>query len=218
MTIDAVGDNKATRMLTMKEASATDATALAQQMDLIEIEQKDNSKLMKAILAVTLGVSLLVGCADSINITQNMAAKKTVIPESTTVYIALPRDGSYGNTNYSGSGKTVASIIRAAFLKHLVDVDVGRDYQSYKQALASSASQPVDLLVYPSILHWEDRATEWSGIPDKASIKIVIYSLSDESVISSVTIDGTSGLATFGGDHPQDLLPEPVGTYVDSLF
>jgi hypothetical protein len=29
-------------------------------------------------------------------------------------------------------------------------------------------------LVFPTILEWEDRATEWSGIPDKASIKIAM--------------------------------------------
>ncbi|MDB3946228.1 DUF4823 domain-containing protein [Gammaproteobacteria bacterium] len=31
-------------------------------------------------------------------------------------------------------------------------------------------------------------------------------------------MDGSSGLATFGGDHPQDLLPESVTKYVGALF
>ncbi|WP_274523310.1 DUF4823 domain-containing protein [Pseudomonas abietaniphila] len=31
-------------------------------------------------------------------------------------------------------------------------------------------------------------------------------------------IKGSSGLATLGGDHPQDLLPEPVAECVSSLF
>ncbi|MCH1920902.1 DUF4823 domain-containing protein [Shewanella sp. A3A] len=173
---------------------------------------------MKTLLVVALTVLFLCGCADTTNITQNVAAQKISIPENSTAYIALPRDGSYGSTNYTGSGSSVANIIRAALLKHLVDVEVARDYQSYQQALDTSSMRKVDLMVYPSILHWEDRATEWSAIPDRVSVKIVIVSMASGKVISSVTIDGKSGVATFGGDHPQDLLPEPVATYVDSLF
>jgi hypothetical protein len=45
-----------------------------------------------------------------------------------------------------------------------------------------------------------------------------VYDLGTSEVVSAVTIDGKSGLATFGGDHPQDLLSEPVVKYVNSLF
>jgi len=37
-------------------------------------------------------------------------------------------------------------------------------------------------------------------------------------LISSGVIKGRSGLATFGGDHPQDLLPEPVAEFLSSVF
>ncbi|WP_254924651.1 DUF4823 domain-containing protein [Aeromonas sp. A35_P] len=30
--------------------------------------------------------------------------------------------------------------------------------------------------------------------------------------------EGKSKWATFGGDHPQDLLPEPTEKYVNSLY
>ncbi len=36
--------------------------------------------------------------------------------------------------------------------------------------------------------------------------------------MDSAIIKGKSGLATFGGDHPQDLLPKPVGEYIDALY
>jgi hypothetical protein len=72
--------------------------------------------------------------------------------------------------------------------------------------------------VAPEILHWGDRATEWSGIPDKIEIKISVYDAQFETELASSVVNGKSKWATFGGDHPQDLLPEPVNQYVESLY
>ncbi len=84
--------------------------------------------------------------------------------------------------------------------------------------LASARKVGAKYLAVPTILEWEDRATEWSGIPDKASIKLSIIDLETNSTLDSVIIKGKSGIATFGGDHPQDLLPKPTYEYVASLY
>lgn len=68
------------------------------------------------------------------------------------------------------------------------------------------------------ILHWEERATEWSGKPDRIEIQIIIYDLSTKKQIVNSTYTGKSKWATFGGDHPQDLLAEPTQTFVDALY
>jgi hypothetical protein len=73
-------------------------------------------------------------------------------------------------------------------------------------------------LVYPTILEWEDRATEWSMLPDRASINVDIVDVTDGRTIESVVINDKSGIATLGGDHPQDLLPIPVEEFVSTLF
>ncbi|ELW8199044.1 DUF4823 domain-containing protein, partial [Yersinia enterocolitica] len=67
-------------------------------------------------------------------------------------------------------------------------------------------------------LHWEDRATEWSGKPDIIAIKITVYNAASDNIISSTIINGKSKWATFGGDHPQDLLAKPVSEYISSLY
>jgi Domain of unknown function (DUF4823) len=67
-------------------------------------------------------------------------------------------------------------------------------------------------------LQWEDRATEWSAKPDVASVKISIVAAKSGQLIDSAVINGKSGLATFGGDHPQDLLPKPMADYASSMF
>lgn len=97
-------------------------------------------------------------------------------------------------------------------------METGHEYQSYKESLNYAQTNNFDYLIFPPILEWEDRATEWSGIPDKASIKISIIKVSTSKTIDSAIIKGKSGVATFGGDHPQDLLVKPVDDYVNSLF
>ena len=90
----------------------------------------------------------------------------------------------------------------------------GDNMASEDAAKASGATY----LVAPEILHWEDRATEWSGKPDRVDVDIRVIAPTSGAVIASSVISGKSKWATFGGDHPQDLLPEPVDEYVGTLF
>jgi hypothetical protein len=134
------------------------------------------------------------------------------------VYVSVPRDGVYGNINYGGSGKNVSRIITMAFSKYNGIVESASRYQSFKEAILYAKNNKYNYLVFPTILEWEDRATEWSGISDRVSIKIAVFNVKTEKRLSSAIVKGKSGWATFGGDHPQDLLPEPVEQYTDSLF
>jgi hypothetical protein len=70
----------------------------------------------------------------------------------------------------------------------------------------------------PVILHWEERNTEWSGKPDRIEIQVLIYDTTTREVIASSRFSGKSKWATFGGDHPQELLPEPTNEFVDNLY
>lgn len=56
-----------------------------------------------------------------------------------------------------------------------------------------------DHYIIPEILHWEDRATEWSGKPDKIEIKVTIHEGQDSKELTSAIISGKSKWATFGG-------------------
>ena len=171
---------------------------------------------MKKYIVIFISI-LLVSCADSHQVLKT-SSSSIKLDKNSSAYISIPRDGRYGQINYTGSGATTSQIILLAFSKYLTQVETGLEYQSYKDALNYAKNNGFDYLIFPSILAWEDRATEWSGIPDKASIKIVIVEVSTSKPVDSVIINGRSGLATFGGDHPQDLLPKPVGDYVESLF
>jgi len=169
------------------------------------------------LVSIVLFVALLSACAD----THQLLRTGREIPKlekSKTVFVSVPKDGRYGQTVYSGSGPNTTQIVLMAFSQYAKRVEFGHDYQTFEEALNAARKHGATYLVVPTILEWEDRATEWSGIPDKASIRISIIDTGNAETIDSVIIKGKSGLATFGGDHPQDLLPKPVGEYVKSLF
>ncbi|MBX8485600.1 DUF4823 domain-containing protein [Pseudomonas cichorii] len=162
-------------------------------------------------------VAVLAGCADSHSWVpqQNGSARVTATDR---IYISTPVDGEYGNRTYTGSGRNTSKIFSNAMSARNRFVRVGAVSGNFDDAIAQAQRANQDILVFLSIQHWEDRATEWSMIPDKVEVKVDVVRIQTGEVISSGIIRGKSGLATFGGDHPQDLLPEPVDEFVSSLF
>ncbi len=133
------------------------------------------------------------------------------------VAIAMPANGSYGGKEYVGSGSSTATSVRAAFAKFARETIVVPDCQTLS-CLTQKAGANADYLVVPEILHWEDRNTEWSGKKDKLEVKISIYDARSTKLLAASLLAGKSKWATFGGDHPHDLLPEPINDYVATLF
>jgi len=168
---------------------------------------------------ITLGfIAFLSGCADSHQLVRVGEGLSTSLEETDNIYISIPKDGKYGDKNYIGSGISTSQLILIAFSKFSNKVNTGQKYQSFEKALSHARTNNYNYLVFPIILEWEDRATEWSGIPDRASIKISLIETESGDSMESAIITGKSGIATFGGDHPQDLLALPVEEYVTTLF
>lgn len=166
-----------------------------------------------------IGATLFLGaCADSHQLIRQDTSTVAHLAPADSVFVAVPEDGAYGGDVYRGSGQNAAQIIYAAFAKRTRSARVGRAPQSFEEALASTRQAGHKYLVYPTILHWEDRATEWSAIPDTVEVKIEVIDAASGEAIASGVAKGKSGLATFGGDHPQDLLPKPVEEFVSSLY
>lgn len=171
---------------------------------------------MKWLFAICITL-VLSGCADSHQLIRNdLTTAKLTATE--TIFIAVPEDGVYGADTYRGSGKNTAQILLSAFAKYTRTATVGRSIQNFDEALVSAKQAGKNYLVYPNILHWEDRATEWSAIPDRVEVKIEVVNTVSGNTIASGIVKAKSGLATFGGDHPQDLLPQPIEEFVSSLY
>ena len=163
-------------------------------------------------------VVLIASCADTHKVVRTDSSPGARLDRNSTVYVAVPRDGVYGANTYYGSGQNTAQVLLAAFAKHTRNTEGGQKPQSYKQARETALSKKLEILVYPVILHWEDRATEWSGIPDRVEVKVDVVDAASDRSIASAVVKGVSGIATLGGDRPQDLLEEPVEQFVASLY
>lgn len=170
-------------------------------------------KLWAGILTVI----LLAGCADS-HAVRAVRSPTAQLSPSASVYVALPKDGAYGSTTYYGSGLSTATAVQAAFLIYTDKVTVAERNEDLPAALESAKVKGHDYVCQPIILHWEDRATEWSGIPDKISVKYSLYKTTSGEEVASSVIEGSSGLGTLGGDRPQDLLQEPTQQFVQRLY
>ena len=161
-------------------------------------------------------ISFASGCASTY---QETALKPPTekLQSGASLLIATPANGVYETKEYAGSGDSTARAVRAAFARYSNDVNVSAECRDL-ECLQNSQPTGVDYYVVPEILHWEDRNTEWSGIPDRIEIKMAVYSAKDGAELATSVVTGKSKWATFGGDHPQDLLPEPINAYVESLF
>ena len=166
-------------------------------------------------LALVVGLSAGLSACASTYTRQTVTAATSTLVTTGSVLVAVPHDGSYGGDSYTGSGSATADAVRSAFSRYSNNVQVASGC-SELDCLQSSSGH-YEYYVVPQILHWEDRATEWSGKKDKIEIKISVYSTGTAPIASQV-INGKSKWATFGGDHPQDLLPKPINEYVTSLY
>lgn len=171
--------------------------------------------MIKKILIFT-AIFIVTGCTSTYRYSdlQEPTAK---LDSNLGVLISIPEDGWYGSQQYRNSGQMTANAVRAAFSKNAIKVDLAKNCQNEK-CLENIDIEKYGYLVKPIILHWEDRATEWSGKPDRIEIQLVVYDAVTREELANSSYTGKSKWATFGGDHPQDLLPEPTNAYVSSLY
>ena len=161
---------------------------------------------------------ILPGCADSNKIIRSDNKAIPTLTSNEKIYIGINRDGVYGDEAYPGSGLTLSQLLLSSFSKHVRRVEIGKEYQQYDDALRTSRSNGYNIFIYPTILHWENHLTEWNGIPDKVKVKIEVVGTEKDELLYYIIIEGKSGLATFGGDQPQDLLVKPIDEFVASMF
>jgi hypothetical protein len=162
---------------------------------------------MKSVFTVvtavicTTAMILLAGCYVS-----NREIKYSIrgaVPVGTAISVTTPEDGIYMEDVYPNSGKVVARKLVAALTP------------PYPGSMVSSTGGGSGYLIEPKILHWEDRATEWSGKADRIKVSLPLYR--SGSLVGSALVTANSSWWTFGGDHPEDLLDTPFEAYAASL-
>jgi len=171
-----------------------------------------------ALLILTMAFAVLATGCQTTSVSRLSPPPTKKMERNAKVYIAVPRDGSYEEHQYEGSGEHVADALDDAFAAYTSNAVIGKQLNSTADAIAAAESKGSQYAVVSRIEHWEDRATEWSGIPDRIEVVVEVVAVPDGTQIEKAQITGRSSEFTFGGDHPQDLLKEPITMFVGSLF
>lgn len=172
--------------------------------------------MLRALSLVLLVVSM-TACSSKQRVDSFIPPTTRLSPQA-SFYVVVPKDARYANEFYPGSGEMAALACVGALSRHVGKVEQGQGPEDLTQALATAKQRGLTNVLEPTILHWEDRATEWSGIPDKITLKYAVYDVATGASVASAVLSASSKWATLGGDHPQDLLPLPTNQFVDKLF
>lgn len=170
--------------------------------------------MIRKILVLGCAV-MLSACASKYRV-DSYKVSATADPQG-SFYVMKPVDGKYGTIDYTGSGDMVQQEVFNALHNMSSNVTEAKAPCTLDEALAYSREHNIDYVVNPTILHWEDRATEWSGRPDRITIDYRAYVAQSGEILVSTTRSASSKWATFGGDHPQDLLPVPTQEFAAML-
>lgn len=134
------------------------------------------------------------------------------------VHVSVSADGGIEEKTYAGSGLMTSEAVVAAFSSHAARVVLGAPQNPPGTDPLKSALGGAMYRVVPTILHWEDRATEWTGEPDVIKVRIKVFEGEGGALLDSVLLHGVSKWATMGGDHPQDMLIPLLAEYVESIY
>jgi hypothetical protein len=170
------------------------------------------------LVALTLVACLLAACKTTYT-EKNLTNEPPPMLKSTSrIYVAIPFDATFKETVAQESGKMTAQAFQAAFLRYTRSVYISKFPESVTEALESARRANLEYVVYPSIVRWEDRATEWSGRRDRLTLKVDLIDLNTGTIAFSREVEATGKWMTDGGETPRDLLTGPAEQYVNALF
>ena len=168
---------------------------------------------------LVIGFLLLVlnGCFAKREIVPGMQTGESAVTQADAVAIMLPNDGTYSGTVYAGSGKVVATTIKRATFGKVQTSEIV-ETTNQKEALAYCKDKGIRFLIQPSILHWEDRATNWSGMRDFIKIEVLLVNPRDTSTLNSIMYNASSSWWTFVNTPPEDMLDESFDKAIHKLL
>ena len=161
-------------------------------------------------------ITCICGCSSKYSYTSEKELSAKLI-KGEGVFVSVPEDGLYAGAEYHNSGKMTANELESALMKYTSIIKISSSCKG-QDCLSQIDTDKYSYYFEPSIVHWEERATEWSGQPDRIAVSISVYDTGSKELITSQKFSGTSKWGTLGGDHPQDLLRVPLSKCLKDLY
>jgi len=170
-------------------------------------------------MALMLMACLLAGCASEFQIERaTPRTEPLVLKDTESVYVTTPPDASFGDEPYPNSGKETAGAVVAMFSRHSSRVESFPASASEADAIGAARTAGFSRVAVPTILRWENRATEWTGQRDALTLRLAVYDAKSGTQLDSATINAKGTWWTFGGLHPEDLLSRMMKAYEKSTL
>jgi hypothetical protein len=172
---------------------------------------------MRKHMVLLFAVLLLTGCAHKYAIPEGLTGTGT-LPAASVAYVTFPSDGIDSNgRSYPQSGKWTQVAVSEALAGLGLNIVLAPALAPRDENALAASEAGAQLLVWLELVPWSDRATEWSGIPDRITLRTEVRNIATGALVSAQDIKASSRWATLGGDHPQDLLPELARRWAASL-
>jgi len=131
--------------------------------------------------------------------------------------VMVAADGAYGSRVYAGSGRTVStqivSVVRRTWPEAtLVEPPDENEAATRCGALGSN------YLIVPTLLHWEDRATNWSGVRDHIDVEVHLLRIAPKELLRSMTFEARNNWFTLVDAAPSELLDDRFDAGVAQLL
>jgi hypothetical protein len=122
------------------------------------------------------------------------------------ICIKTPGDPSFQQNVYLGAGNLIAEKVRSG-----VEKTGRRAFLIDDPAKAEVAG--CRLVIDPQIIEYEDRVTGWSGLPDRISLRLSLFSITDKTSQRSLIYTAKSsvmgsGFLEWGNATPASLLQQ----------
>ncbi|MHC8354881.1 DUF4823 domain-containing protein [Pseudomonas sp. LB3P81] len=160
---------------------------------------------------------LLTGCISIPDAESTKVSGATnLVVDQTPVCITTPNDPSFQQHVYVGAGKLIAEKVRLGVEKSGRSAFVIDD-----PAKAQVAG--CQFMLDSQIIEYEDRATGWSGIPDRISLRLSLYPVTDPASQRTFTyIAKSSAMGSafleWGNANPTSLLQQQFADDVAALI
>jgi hypothetical protein len=164
--------------------------------------------LLLSILAVC-----VQGCKSTFHVQHYQPPASKVSPDA-AVFIIVPPDAY----DEPGSGRVCADTLQEAFRPYANRIKKSEEIATLNIHLTNAANLGFKLVLEPTIYHWEEEPTEWTGKPDFLDIRLRLLQAPSGDVVSETRFDGKSKWGTFGGDHVDHLLKPLASEWVRSLY
>ena len=175
-----------------------------------------------ALAFVCVGIFTTGCCAGTYEVFDSQTEQElaTVNLNDAKIIINQVEAGKYvsGNKTYDKSGFILTNCISNMSKQYNGGIKLYNKVLSYDDMLKEMKGTDFDYLIYASIINWEDHPTEWNLRRDHVTVQISLTDLKPGKKLPSETFHGFSSELTLGGDHPQDLLAEPLATVLAQWF